>query len=170
MNEVNQTRVAYDAHGRRTTYEEIEVGADLGSIEWVPTKEDVERQCVLDDEYHAWYSLSSPWGGTIAPPQIQYRPVRWLVSRTYNIRGVFYKWEFENIKPIKPDTKIIITGKIAAKWIRKDREFVKYVAEGRDGNGELLFTTGRTHVLDVIKTTAPREGSGVDSGIKKEKI
>ena len=170
MSNTAQTRVAFDEKGKRTTYEEIEVGADLGTMEWKITEEDIEKQCNLDDEYHFWYSVGSPFGGRIAPPQLQYRPPRWLISRTYNIRGVFYKWEMENIRPLKAGMTVTLRGRIASKWIKNDREFVKYETEGYDENGELLFRTGRVHALDVLKATAPREGAGVDSGIKKEKI
>ena len=65
------------------------------------SEDDIEKQCVIDEDFHPWFALESPWDGRIAPPQLQYRPPRWLLSRTYNIRGVFYKWEFENLKPIR---------------------------------------------------------------------
>jgi hypothetical protein len=168
--EPEQTRVEFDEHGKRTTYDEIEVGRELGTLEWVVSEEDLEKQCVMDEDFHPWFFLDSPWDGRIAPPQIQYRPPRWLLSRTYNIRGVFYKWEFENLAPIRPGVRITVSGRIAEKWIDREREFVRYEAEGRDETGTLLFTTARVHALDVIKRTAPRAGAGKDSGIKKEKI
>lgn len=170
MSEESQTRVEFDEHGKRTTYDEIEVGKDLGSLEWVVTEDDLEKQCAIDEDFHPWFNLESPWDGVIAPPQIHYRPPRWLLSRTYNIRGVFYKWDFENVKPIRPGEKIRVTGRILDKWIDREREFMSYEAEGHDEAGDLVFRTTRVHALDVIKRTAPREGAGQDSGIKREKI
>ena len=170
MSEEAQTRVEFDEHGKRTTYDEIEVGKDLGSLEWVVGEDDIEKQCVIDEDFHPWFALESPWDGRIAPPQLQYRPPRWLLSRTYNIRGVFYKWEFENLKPIRPGAKITVTGRILDKWIERDREFMSYEAEGRDESGDIVFRTTRVHALDVIKRTAPRAGAGQDSGIKQERI
>ena len=170
MSEEARTRVEFDEHGRRTTYDEIEVGKDLGSLEWVVGENDIEKQCAIDEDFHPWFALDSEWNGVIAPPQIQYRPPRWLLSRTYNIRGVFYRWDFENLKPIRPGEKITVTGRILDKWIDRDREFMSYEAEGRDAGGELVFRTTRVHALDVVKRTAPRKGVGQDSGIKQEKI
>ncbi len=164
------TRIAEDEHGKRTTFEEIEVGKDLGEIEWRISREDVDKQCRIDHDYHPWYFLGHAGGDPIAPPQIQYRPPRWLISRTYNVRGLFYKWDFENVAPLPVEAPISVRGRIAGKWIEREREYVKFEATGYDASGAVLFRTARVHVLDVVKRTAPREGRGLDSGIKREKI
>ena len=93
-----------------------------------------------------------------------------MLTRTFNVRGVFYKWEFESFKAIKPGKKIMITGKIVNKWIKNDREYIEFEAVGHDETREKVFFTRRTHVLDMVGRTAPREGSGIDSGHKPEKI
>ena len=167
---LTKSRIETDEHGRRATFEEIEVGKDLGVIEWTVSEADIDKQCMLDDDPHPWFMVDSPFDGRIAPPQIQYRPPRWLLSRNYNIRGVFYKWEFENVKPIRPNVKIKVTGRITDKWIKNDREFVEFETVAHDDTGDLLFRTLRVHVLDIIDNTAPRAGIGVDSGVKAEKI
>lgn len=168
--EVVRVRRQQDAFGKRATFDDIEVGQQLEPYEWVVSEADIEKQCMIDDDYDAWYSLDSPWGGRIAPPQIQYRPPRWMLTRTYNIRGVFYKWAFETFKVIKPGEKITITGKIIDKWVKNEREFITFEAVGRDALGDKVFVTQRTHVLDVIERTAPRQGAGIDSGHKPETI
>ncbi|MEX2451285.1 MAG: MaoC family dehydratase [Rhodospirillales bacterium] len=170
MKNPTPTRVAEDARGKRTTYEEIEVGKDLGSLEWTVTEEDIEKQCSLDEDWHEWYVLNSPWGGRVAPPQIQSRPPRWLLGRIYNIRGVFYKHDFEFLKPIKPGQTLIVSGRISDKWIKNDREFVRWDTVAKDEHGDAVFTASRVQVLDMTTRAAPREGAGIDSGIKPEKI
>ena len=164
------TRIAEDEHGPRTNFEDIVIGKDLGAIEWVITVADLEKQCLIDNDYHPWYFDKSPFGARVAPPQIQYRPPRWLLSRNYNIRGVFYKWEFENAGPLPVDEPIKVTGHVVGKWIERDREYIKFEATGTNNKGEVVFRTVRTHVLDMVKRSAPRAGRGMDSGIKKEKI
>ena len=165
-----ETRIKIDEHGRRATYDEIMVGKELGEFEWVVSEEDIAKQCQIDDDTHPWFTEKSPFDGRIAPPQIQYRPPRWLISRNYNIRGVFYKWSFQNHKPIKPHVTIRISGKVSGKWIKNNREYVEFETCAHDECGDLLFRTLRVHVLDVIDNTSPRLGVGVDSGIKDEKI
>ncbi|MEE8133954.1 MAG: hypothetical protein V3T56_02795, partial [Gemmatimonadales bacterium] len=81
-----------------------------------------------------------------------------------------YKWAFETFKVIKPGEKITLTGKIINTWVQNEREFITFEAVGRDAAGEKVFVTQRTHVLDVIERTAPRQGAGIDSGHKPETI
>ncbi len=170
MKREQRVRIAEDEHGRRANFEEIEVGQSLGTLEWTVTPEAIDAQCEMDLDYHYWYSVDSPWGGRIAPPQLSYRPPRWLVSRTYNIRGLFYKWEMENLRAIRPGTTLTVSGAIAGKYVKNDREFVVYSAEARDADGNTVFRTRRTHVLDFVDKNSPRAGRGIDSGVKPEKI
>ena len=170
MSQTSKTRIARDDHDERTVYDDIEVGSDLGELEWVVSPEDIDKQCLIDDDYHAMYILGSEDGSRIAPPQIQYRPPRWLFSRKYNVRGMFYKWGMENVKPILAGMTITVSGRIADKWIRNDREFVEFYSEGYDEAGDVVFRTTRVHVLDALKRTTAREGEGIDSGIKAEHI
>jgi acyl dehydratase len=165
-----RTRVAADSHGPRAVFDEIEVGRSLGEMEWVVTEDMIERQCAIDADFDAWYSLDSPWGGRIAPPQISYRPPRWLLSRTYNIRGLFYRWEMENVRPLRPGVTLRVRARIADKYVKNEREFVVYEAEAADPDGNVVFRTRRTHVLDFVERSAQREGEGIDSGVKPECI
>jgi hypothetical protein len=165
-----KTRVLEDSQGRRAAFEDIEIGHSLGEMEWQITDDLIDLQCQLDQDFDP---LFFPQGGDekrVAPPQITYRPPRWLFSRAYNVRGLFVRWENESFRAIEPNTTIRVTGTIADKYIRKDREFVVYQAEGHDASGNLIFRTRRTHVLDFVERSAPREGAGIDSGIKPERI
>ena len=170
MSNSRKTRVARDEFGERAKYEDFEIGADLGTLEWTVSAEDVAKQCSIDDDYHERYALGGDDPERFAPPQIQYRPPRWLLSRNYNVRGVFYRWKMENVKPIRAGETYLVSGRVANKWIRNNREFVEFDFEARDQDGEVVFRTTRVHALDIIERTAPREGHGIDSGIKQEKI
>jgi hypothetical protein len=163
-------RVAKDSRGPRAQFDDIEIGRSLGEMEWVVTEDMIDTQCALDVDYDVWYSLESPWGGRIAPPQISYRPPRWLLSRAYNIRGLFYRWEMENVRPIRPGVALRIHAHVADKYVKNEREFIVYEAEATDSDGNVIFRTRRTHVLDFVERSAQREGQGIDSGIKAERI
>jgi hypothetical protein len=52
----------------------------------------------------------------------------------------------------------------------RGREHVEFESIGRDEAGQILFKTRRTHVLDLADRNAPRQGRGIDSGVKSEKI
>lgn len=169
MSEI-KARVLEDGSGRRATFDEITVGQSLGEMEWEVTNDMIDLQCRLDEDFDRLFCLPSADGARVAPPQITYRPPRWLFSRAYNVRGLFVRWEMEMFALIKTNSKIKVSGSVSEKFIKKDREFVVYQAEGRDADGQLLFRTKRTHVLDFIERTVPRAGTGVDSGIKPEKM
>lgn len=157
-------RVARDAAGERTRYEDIEVGADLGTIEWSFDEAAIARICESDDDFHEWYSVESPYGGVIAPVLISYPPVRLLFSRKYNVRGLFYAYEVENYAPLKPNVTYRISGRICDKWIKREREYVQYEATCRDPDGNRVFCTRRAHALDFLTRDVPKDAEGIDSG------
>jgi hypothetical protein len=157
-------RVARDRRGLRTTFDEIVVGDDLGSIEWSFTRDMIAGVVETDDDYHEWYSVDSPYGGVIAPVLISYPPVRLLFSRKYNVRGVFYSFEMHNIRALRPDIVYTISGRICDKWTKRDREFVQYEAICFDPEGREAFRTKRAHALDYLPVTVPKTATGIDSG------
>jgi hypothetical protein len=164
-----RARVLEDSQGKRAAFEDIEIGQSIGEMEWQVTDDLIDLQCQLDQDFDPLY-FPQEQGARVAPPQITYRPPRWLFSRTYNVRGLFVRWESENFRAIRANMTLRVSGSIVDKYVKKDREFVVYQAEGRDADGNLVFRTRRTHVLDFIERSAPRAGAGIDSGIKPEKI
>jgi hypothetical protein len=164
MSTAGLTRVERDAGGRRTTFEEIEVGADLGTMDFVVQPEDVQGMLQNDDEAHEWYLGDSPWGAPIVPWMATYPPVRIMFTKKYNVRGLFYIFESDFIRPIFFGEHITLTGRVTKKWIKRDREYVQYEAEGRDASGAIVFRTVRAHALDYLPRSLPRAGEGLDSG------
>ena len=155
-----QVRILHDARGRRTTFEELEVGKELGSAEWQVTQSQIDQVCERTADHHPFYEVGSPFGGTVVPLSMTYRLVRALFSQTYSVRGLFYKWSVDLLEPIKPNVPYTVTARLTEKWVKNDREFVAYEAECRDSAATLIFKTRRAHVLDLIKRTAPKIGSG----------
>jgi acyl dehydratase len=159
------TRVDRDPGGaKRTTFDDIEPGADLGEMTWSVSRAQVAGLIANDLDFHEWYEGKSPFGGPVVPPLATYPPVRILFARKFNVRGVFYHYESEFLRPIFYDQVLKIRGRVTDKWVKREREFVRYEAEGIDEQGRVVFKTRRTHALDYIPRTAPREGVGVDSG------
>jgi hypothetical protein len=167
MTETPQTRVAFDERGARTTYDEFVVGESLGSMDWTVTRESVDGLLTNDQDFHEWYDddSSSPFGYAVVPPLATYPPVRMLFTRRYNMRGVFYRFESEFIRPIRYGEVVHIAGTVSNKYIRRNREYVTYEATGTDEKGDVVFRTSRTHALDFITRDKPRAGKGLDSGL-----
>jgi acyl dehydratase len=157
MTEVSKVRVLADEKGERTTYDEIEVGAEFTPIEWVVSPEQIDYFCEANEDYHEWYSVDSPFGGRICHPLMNYRPARDLFSAMYRVRGLMYIYESEFINPAKPNKKMTVSGKMTNKWVKRDKEFVEYQVSCVDEDGLEIFRTRRVHALDANPRTAPRE-------------
>ena len=155
-----KVRILRDSAGLRTTYEEIEIGKDLGTAEWTPTQSQVDQVCERMDDHHPYYEVKSPFGGTVVPLSMTYLLTRGLFSQTYSVRGLFYKWSVELFEPIRTGICYKVHAKITEKWIKNDREFVAYESECHDPSGLLIFRTRRAHVMDFIKRTVPKVGEG----------
>lgn len=159
------TRVDFDERGPRTRYEDLEIGASIGTATWAITQELVDEICERFDDYNEWYSVRSPFDATVAPPIACYSPIRHLFSQNFNVRGMLYVFDVQFVQPLRVGAVLTLTGRISGKWIQKNREFVEYTATAHDQNGELVFTTRRAHVLDLITREHPRAGKGIDSGL-----
>jgi hypothetical protein len=158
-------RVEFDDRGPRTTYDEFVVGDSLGSLEWTVTREAVDGLIVNDQDFNEWYDADSPAGYPVVPPMATYPPVRMLFTRRFNVRGVFYQFRSEFVRPIRYGERLRITGAVSDKYIKRNREFITYEATGVDDDDQVVFRTWRTHALDYITRDKPRSGKGVDSGL-----
>ena len=119
-------RILRDSAGIRTTFEELEIGKDLGAAEWTPTQAQIDQVCERMEDHHPYYELNSPFGNTVVPVSMTYLLTRGLFSQTYSVRGLFYKWTVDLMEPMTPAITYIIKATLSEKWIRNDREFVAY--------------------------------------------
>ena len=162
--QAGQVRIARDARGARTSYEDLEIGKDLGTANFTFTQLQIDQTCDKLNLHHPYYEVNSPFGGTVCPVYMSYWLTRMLFSQTYSVRGLFYKWSFELFAPVKPEVAYDLKATLTEKWIKNDREFVAYEAVCKDPQGRTVFTTRRAHTLDFIKRTAPKIGEGgIDS-------
>lgn len=165
MTDAQPERVAYDDRGPRTTYDDLTVGEPLGDMEWTVTKENVAGLIANDQDFQECYETAGLFDEPLVPPMATYPPVRMLLTRRFNVRGVFYRFASEFVRPIRYGERIRISGTISDKYIRRHREYVTYQATGIDDDDQIVFRTWRTHALDFITRDRPRSGKGVDSGL-----
>ncbi|OGA49752.1 MAG: hypothetical protein A3G24_04740 [Betaproteobacteria bacterium RIFCSPLOWO2_12_FULL_62_13] len=154
-----KARVLYDGKAKRTEYDEFEIGSEFTPAQLTLTLEQIDYFCQGNHDYHEWYSVDSPFGGRICPPLMNYRAARDLLSAKYNVRGLLYEYETENINPLKPNKKLRLTGKMTNKWIKRDKEFIEYRVTCVDEDGTEIFRTRRVHVLDALPRSVPRSAT-----------
>lgn len=141
------------------TFEELPVGLDLGQMDWSYTIEEARGLLASDDDEHPWFLESSPWGPPIIPMMATYSPVRLLVSRKFNLKGMFIQMRSSFPRPMFYETQYVLTGQIKDKWVKKGRQYVQFDASCRDAEGRLMFETTRIHLLNF---SGPRQRNESD--------
>jgi len=118
-------------------FNSIVVGEDLGPIEYVVSKKDVEQYCDDWKDFNPLYLQDSPFGGPVAPPA--YRAgldsFRLLGTKYDSHATLGFSTEHEFFNPIRIGKKLIVTGKLIEKYIKRGIEYVVIEYATVDENG-----------------------------------
>lgn len=118
-------------------FESIIIGEALGPIEYPVDEDAVKRYCNDWKDYNPIYLEDSPFGGPVIPPA--YRAgldsFRLLATKYDSHATVGVKTEHEFINPAKVGKRLITTGKITEKYIKRGIEYVviEYSMVDEDG-------------------------------------
>jgi hypothetical protein len=108
-------------------FDSVIVGETLGPIEYVADKDAVKQYCDDWKDHNPIYLEDSPCGGPVVPPA--YRAgldsFRLLATKYDSHATVGVKTEHEFINPAKVGKRLITTGKITEKYIKRGMEYVK---------------------------------------------
>jgi len=118
-------------------WDTVIVGDTLGPIEYVVDKEAVEQYCDDWKDPNPIYLKNSPFGGPVVPPAFRagLDSFRLLATKFDSHATVGVKTEHEYINPAKIGKRLITTGKIADKYIKRGIEYVviEYSMVDEDG-------------------------------------
>jgi len=118
-------------------FESIVVGEPLGPLEYLADKGAVEQYCNDWKDYNPVYLEDSPFGGPVVPPAFRagLDSFRLLATKFDSHATVGVKTEHEFINPAKVGRRLITTGKIADKFIKRGIEYVviEYLTVDEDG-------------------------------------
>jgi len=118
-------------------FESVVVGEPLGPIEYLADKGAVEQYCNDWKDYNTIYLEDSPFGGPVVPPAFRagLDSFRLLATKFDSHATVGVKTEHEFINPAKVGRRLITTGKIADKFIKRGIEYVviEYLTVDEDG-------------------------------------
>ena len=118
-------------------WDSVIVGEKLGPIEYVVDKEAVEQYCDDWKDPNPIYLKDSPFGGPVVPPAFRagLDSFRLLATKFDSHATVGVKTEHEYINPAKTGKRLITTGKIADKYIKRGIEYVviEYSLVDEDG-------------------------------------
>lgn len=125
------------------------IGDELGSLDFVITAEQVERNAWANDDYNPWYMEDSPFGGRIISPVFLASFDARLFYGYYSYPpggSLFARQEFEYLVPLRIGESYTMTGTLTEIYQRKGRTF--FVA------GMSVTDTQGTEVMRMSKTVA----------------
>jgi len=118
-------------------FESITVGEPLGPIEYVVSKKAVQQYCDDWKDFNPMYLESSPFGDLVAPPAFRagLDSFRLLGSKYDAHATLGFTTGHEFINPITIGKRLIVTGKITDKYIKRGIEYVviEYSTVDEDG-------------------------------------
>lgn len=151
---------------------EATVGDQLGSMEFVISADQIERNAWANDDYNPWYMDDSPFGGRIITPVFLASFDATLFWGYYAYppgASLFAKQEFEYLVPLKIGATYTMTGTLADIYRRRGRTF--YVASmsitDEDGTEVMRMSkTVATPVRPVEEATAAPSAADVTEARK----
>ena len=118
-------------------WETVLVGETLGPVEYVVSQKAVENYCDDWKDPNTMYLNDSPFGDPIGPPAFRAGLDSFsLLATKYDSHATLgFSTEHEFFNPITIGKKLIVTGKLAEKYIKRGVEYVviEYQTEDEDG-------------------------------------
>ena len=107
-------------------YDEIRVGEVFGPVEFLADEKLVKEYCDDYEDHNPIYLEESPFGGPVVPPALRasLQGQRTLATRYDMHATVPTKSTHEYIHPAKVGKRLITTGRLTAKYVKRGREYV----------------------------------------------
>jgi acyl dehydratase len=129
---------------RESGFQDIAVGKDLGTMEMTVDEKTINDWIALVQ----WQAKKLLKNLNIAPPgaSIERHP-RMEFENFPDLRaGIWAKSEHEFLKPLKIGSKIFIHGKVANKYVKRNRNYVVTEYETTDEAGKVVMSSRETGV------------------------
>jgi hypothetical protein len=145
---------------REIPFDEIALDEPLGPVEVVASEKAVRRYCDDWDDHNPIYLERSPSGGPLVPPAFMAGLTGFqLLATRYDARATIgARTDHENIHPARVGSKLITSGSIVQKYVRRRLEYVVIESRTCDQDG-LEIRRSRDHILLGIER---RKGSSRD--------
>ena len=136
---------------REMSYEDLEVGRKLGPKEFTTTEEDIKNYMALIQ----WSPDNVPQGELFVPP---------CYGVSGNVRtlnealggagtGVWAKSEHKYFNTPVPGKKLIKTGRIADKFVKRGKKYIVWELDTVDEDGRLIYRSRETSVWSLEERT-----------------
>jgi hypothetical protein len=107
-------------------WDSVIVGERLGPIEYMVVADDIKQYCDDWKDYNPIYLEDSPYGGPVVPPAFRagLDSFRLLATKYDSHATVGVRTEHEFINPARVGKRLITTGRLADKYIKRGIEYV----------------------------------------------
>ena len=128
-------------------YEDMKVGQSLGTMEFTTNEDDIEDFVDLVQ-----------WGKENTPQDALFLPPSFCVSGNVRLlheflggpgNGVWAKSEHKYFNKPEKGKKLIKTGEIADKFIKRGRKYIVWETETKDEDGRLIYRSKETSVWSL---------------------
>lgn len=141
----------------------MEVGEEFGPVEVVITDHMIKSFAYAVDDYNPAYFVGLPGVGRIGHPTLLCTETRDVIRTAYDLHsggsGLHTKNEAELFASPRLGQRIVITGRHADKYIKREKQYVVLEAEAKDEHGSIILRHRSTHLRGlrqgVAKTAAP---------------
>jgi acyl dehydratase len=121
---------------QKSKWDEINVGDQIGPLEYVITEAMVNDFANAVEDYHDWYIKDSPFGGRIAHPTMLATDQDALFIRKWGpAAGLHAKHTTEFMNPVIVGKKVKVIASVVEKYIKREKKYLtmEYVYTDEDG-------------------------------------
>jgi len=141
------------------SYDVLDIGQAFRSDDRLIRPEDVETYAFAVDDHDPWFFAPGPFGGPIAHPTILANQALLLRHNHYVVpAGLHARMVYEFVAPIPLGIRARTLGKLAEKYVRRDKPYMvtEYETSAEDGT---RLVQGRFVQMIFKDETAPSAGS-----------
>jgi acyl dehydratase len=127
-------------------YADLEIGAEYGPFSWKAKSKVVDKYLeAVDDDYPAYHNVEEAqklgYENKVAPPTLSAIYFLDAYDKAFPTRppgGIHVKQIFEFYDPPSPDDTLVTNLKIADKYTKRDRFYIKVESITKKENGTLV--------------------------------
>ena len=157
--------IHYAKQLKKYTYDNIEVGEQLGPVEGVLSALKLKSHAFAVDDYGDWYFKDSPFGGPIGHPTLLATDVLYLFMMAYDMTpptegGLHGKNEIEFVNPVRVGTRVTIQGTHSDKYQKRAQNYRILEGQVVDENGQVIIRMRATETVGFKADTPVGQSMG----------
>lgn len=137
---------------RDATFENLQIGAEMGPMHVEVTESRVKSYAFCMDDYRPWHFDDSPFGGPVAHADLLANDLLNIKYTTYDrmtVAGLHTEQELTFLRPVPVGETVTVTGRYTEKYTRRDNGNAIMEAEARDNAGNVLIRHRNAEITRV---------------------